>query len=68
MASVVQTGCTISGAIIAPVSAQVVTDFNAGYDAFGAASCGQTLTGTLAGITLAPGVYCFAAAATRRAR
>ena len=64
MASVVQTGCTISGAIIAPVSAQVLTDFNAAYDALGAVSCGQTLTGTLAGVTLGPGVYCFSAAAT----
>jgi Ice-binding-like len=64
MASVVQTGCTITGAIIAPVSAQVLTDFNGAYDALGAVSCGQTLTGTLAGVTLTPGVYCFSAAAT----
>ena len=64
MASVVQTGCTITGAITAPVSAQVLTDFNSAYDALAAISCGQTLTGTLAGVTLAPGVYCFSAAAT----
>ena len=63
-ASVVQTNCTITGAIVAPVSAQVITDFNAAYDALAAVSCDQTLTGTLAGITLAPGVYCFNAAAT----
>ncbi len=63
-ASVVQTGCTITGAIIAPVSARVVADFNRAYAAFAAIPCGQTLTGTLAGITLAPGVYCFGAAAT----
>jgi hypothetical protein len=63
-ASVVQTSCTINGAIVAPVSAGVVSDFNTAYDAFGAVACDQTLTGTLAGITLTPGVYCFDAAAT----
>lgn len=63
-ASVVQTGCTITGAIIAPVSAEVLTDFNGAYDALAAVSCDQILTGTLAGVTLAPGVYCFDAAAT----
>ncbi|MCY7318740.1 MAG: DUF3494 domain-containing protein, partial [Ramlibacter sp.] len=63
-ASVVQTGCTIAGAIIAPVSAKVLTDFNSAYDAFKAVRCDQTLTGTLDGVTLLPGVYCFAAAAT----
>jgi hypothetical protein len=63
-ASIVQTSCTINGAIIAPVSAQVVTDFNTAYAAFAAIPCGTTLTGTLAGVTLTPGVYCFDAAAT----
>lgn len=63
-AAVVQTGCTINGAIVAPVSAQVLSDFSGAYDAYGSIACDQTLTGTLAGITLAPGVYCFDAAAT----
>ena len=63
-ASVVQTNCTISGAIIAPVSAQVLTDFNSAYAALAGQSCDRFLTGTLAGVTLAPGVYCFSAAAT----
>jgi hypothetical protein len=62
-ASVVQTDCTISGAISAPVSAQVVAEFNDAYDALGAVECDAVLTGTLAGVTLAPGVYCFEAAA-----
>jgi hypothetical protein len=63
-ASVVNTtGCTITGAIIAPVSAQVLADFNSAYDALADQSCDQFLTGTLAGVTLTPGVYCFAAAA-----
>jgi Ice-binding-like len=65
-ASVVNSGppCTITGSIIAPVSAQVVKDFNNAYAAFAAITCGTTLTGTLASITLTPGVYCFDAAAT----
>lgn len=63
LASVVQTRCTITGAIVAPVSAGVLADFNSGYDSLAAVSCNQTLTGTLAGVTLAPGVYCFDAAA-----
>ena len=63
-ASIVQTSCTITGSAIAPVSAQVLTGFNGAYDALAAVSCDQTLTGTLAGVTLAPGVYCFPAAAT----
>ena len=63
-ASVVQTTCTITGAIVAPVSAQVLDGFNTAYAALAALSCDQVLTGTLAGVTLAPGVYCFDAAAT----
>ncbi len=63
-ASVVNTtGCAINGAIIAPVSAGVLTDFNNAYDALAGQSCDRFLTGTLAGVTLSPGVYCFAAAA-----
>ncbi len=62
--SVVQTNCTIAGAVIAPVSAQVLTDFQNAYNALAAQSCDQFLTGTLAGVTLTPGVYCFPAAAT----
>jgi len=62
-ASVVQTSCTITGAVIAPVSAGVVTDFNGAYDALALTQCDQVLT-TLDGQTLSPGVYCFDAAAT----
>ena len=62
-ASVVQTSCPITGAIIAPVSAQVVADFNTAYAAFAAIQCGTVLT-TLDGQVLAPGVYCIDAAAT----
>ena len=63
MASVVQTRCTINGSVIAPVSAKVIADFNSAYAAYTAIPCDTTLTGTLAGVTLVPGVYCFSAAA-----
>ena len=63
-ASVVQTRCAISGAIIAPVGVQVLVDFNAARDALSAEYCDHILTGTLADVTLAPGTYCFNAAAT----
>jgi len=62
--SVTQTNCTITGGVIAPVSAGVLTAFNGAYDALAGQSCDSFLTGTLADATLTPGVYCFAAAAT----
>jgi len=62
-ASVVRTNCKINGSITAPVSAGVVNDFNSAYAALDDVACDETLTGTLAGITLTPGVYCFDAAA-----
>jgi Ice-binding-like len=41
------------------------TDFLTAYDTLHFNTpCDQTLTGTLAGVTLSPGVYCFTAAAT----
>jgi hypothetical protein len=63
-ASVVQTNCTIAGSVTAPVSDQVVSDFGGAYDALAGQACDSFLTGTLAGVTLSPGVYCFDAAAT----
>jgi len=62
-AAVVQTLCPITGSITAPVSALVVNNFNTAYAGYTSIPCGQTLTGTLAGISLTPGVYCFDAAA-----
>jgi hypothetical protein len=62
-ASVVQTSCPITGSIIAPVSAQVVKDFNTAYAAYAAIPCDSNLTGTLASVTLGPGVYCVDAVA-----
>jgi Ice-binding-like len=58
--------CTISGAIIAPVSAQVLTDFNSAYDQFAAIPCTGSLETayTDTTLTLTPGVYCNTAAVT----
>jgi hypothetical protein len=55
--------CSITGT----VDTNAVTayaDFLLAYGSFPSISCDQTLTGTLAGVTLPPGVYCFPAAAT----
>ncbi|MEJ8836709.1 ice-binding family protein [Ramlibacter sp. AN1133] len=64
--SVTQTACAIAGAVVAPVSTQVLADFNAAYDRFAAIPCTATLDAAYTGIalTLAPGVYCSAAAVT----
>jgi hypothetical protein len=66
MASVVQTGCTINGTVIAPVSAQVVTDFNNAYGQYAAIPCTGSLDTayTDTALTLTPGVYCNDAAVT----
>lgn len=63
-ASVTQTGCPIAGAIIAPVSTQVLVDFNAAYDQYANIPCTGSLNAAYTGavLTLAPGVYCSEAA------
>lgn len=66
-ASVTQTNCTITGAVIAPVSANVVNDFNDAYDALEAIPCDTTIiTEAFTGEALSfdPGVICFPAAVT----
>ena len=60
-------GCNISGGTAQTGTAAAVTAFNnsvAAYQARETIACGTTLTGTLAGVSLAPGVYCFDSAAT----
>ena len=66
MALIDQTGCTINGAVIAPVSAQVITDFNNAYNQYAAIQCTDLLNSayTDVALTLTPGVYCSAAAVT----
>jgi hypothetical protein len=66
-ASIVQTRCSISGALVAPVPAQVVTDFDAAYAKLAQQGCTQTFAEaafTDTALTVAPGVICFPAAAT----
>ncbi len=62
--AVVLTRCALAGHVIAPVSATVLAQFNNQFDQIGNRQCQHLLAGTLAGVTLAPGVYCFAAGAS----
>ncbi|HET9439397.1 MAG TPA: ice-binding family protein [Longimicrobiales bacterium] len=64
--SVTQTLCPITGTtdVGSPAAKQAYTDFLAAYAAMETTACGTTLTGTLDGVILAPGVYCFDNAAT----
>lgn len=60
----IDTGCTITTGTVNTNATAAYADFLAAYDALHFNTlCDQTLTGTLAGVTLSPGVYCFAAAA-----
>jgi hypothetical protein len=66
---VVQTGCSINGAVLAGDASAVgaSNDFLAAYDSLAALPpdrCDAFVSGTLANVSLAPGVYCFGAAAT----
>lgn len=64
--SVTQTSCPITSTTHVGDGAAIAAynDFLAEYEALADVPCGVVLTGTLAGVTLAPGVYCFDAAAT----
>jgi hypothetical protein len=64
-AAFTQTSCPVSGTIHLgdAAAAAAYADFLSAYAAFKHVRCDQTLTGTLANATLAPGVYCFDAAA-----
>jgi hypothetical protein len=65
--TVTQTGCVIAGAVHAgdAVARQAYLDFTSAYDNLqnNPPPCDATLTGTLAGRTLEPGVYCVDATA-----
>ncbi|MDO8724690.1 MAG: ice-binding family protein [Candidatus Methanoperedens sp.] len=65
-AAVVQTDSTIIGAIIAPVSDQVLNDFNRSYNQYADIPCTGSLDSAYTGatLTLTPGVYCTDAAVT----
>lgn len=61
-----QTNSTYSGTLHwgDPAAQTAYDDFLLAYTALASESCGTVLTGSLAGQTLAPGVYCFDAGAT----
>ena len=64
--SITQSICPISGGtaqVGTVASKQAYNDFVTTYNSLATAPCGVVLTGTLAGVTLPPGVYCFDAAA-----
>jgi hypothetical protein len=62
---VTQTNCTAGSVHQGDMGpAQAHQDVLRAYAALGLVPCTRTLTGTLAGVTLTPGVYCFDAAAT----
>ena len=68
-APVTQTNCPVTGTVHAgdATAAQAYNDFLVAFLALGSTPCStdptHTLTGTLASVTLTPGVYCFDAAA-----
>ena len=64
--AITQTNCTVNGTVHQgdATAMAAYNDFLSAYDALALVQCDQYLTGTLAGVTLAPGVYCFDAAAT----
>ena len=61
--AVVQTRCSISGGVVAPMRTRVLADFANAYTQMTNNQCQHILTGTQAGVILSPGVYCFDAAA-----
>ncbi|HEV2607898.1 MAG TPA: ice-binding family protein, partial [Xanthomonadaceae bacterium] len=61
--AVVKTRCSISGLVVAPVTPTVLAQVNFQFDNIADRTCQKQLAGTLAGVTLAPGVYCFPASA-----
>ena len=64
--SVTRNRCPVTGTVHVGdgVAKQAYRNFLSTYDALATRPCDEVLTGTLAGVTLTPGVYCFAAAAT----
>ena len=64
--SVTRTSCPVTGTVHVGdgVAKQAYQTFLSTYAALATTRCDRVLTGTLAGVTLTPGVYCFDAAAT----
>ncbi|MDO8637200.1 MAG: ice-binding family protein, partial [Dehalococcoidia bacterium] len=64
--AVTLTGSTVTGTVHVgdAVAVAAYADFLSAYTALAGVTCDTTLTGNLAGLTLAPGVYCVSAAST----
>jgi hypothetical protein len=64
--AITQTNCSISGTVHAGdgVAKAAYIDFLSAYNSLALVPCGSTLPGNLAGLVLAPGVYCVEAAST----
>lgn len=62
--SITNTGCAITGPIVAPVAASVVADFNAAFNAIDAQNPVCTGVIPIVSTVLPPGVYCSAAGTT----
>jgi hypothetical protein len=66
LGSITRTNCPVYGSLEVGTQASTAAyaSFLTAYDALANQPCDQFLTGTLANVTLSPGTYCFAAAAT----
>src|ERR1035437_3690675 len=62
-ASITDTACTHNGTWNVGLPGQITADITAAKSAIDSQSSTETLTGTLAGLTRGPGVYCFDAGA-----
>jgi cysteine-rich repeat protein len=63
---ITQTSCTVTGTVFPagdPAAQAAYDDFLDAYTTLNSTTCDETLTGTLAGVTLTPGVYCVDAVA-----
>jgi hypothetical protein len=63
---ITQTTCSVTGTVYPvgdPTAQAAYDDFLDAYTSLNNTTCDQTLTGTLAGVTLTPGVYCVDAVA-----
>src|SRR5688572_27831521 len=57
---ITQTNCAVDGTVVeAGGNGAAFNDFLAAYEALADEPCDEVLTGTLAGIVLTPGTYCF---------
>jgi hypothetical protein len=61
---ILRNGCSLNGESTQEISEEVLIDFDNSQIELSTVYCDQTLTGSMDGLTLQPGVYCFDSAAT----